>query len=102
MRSFLRRHSEFVGHVAVMMSGKSLAAIIALVAMPIVARLFVPSDFGIAAMFASIVGIISSVASLRYASAIVLPKEEPEATTLMAFSYRVTLLVFLVMLVGRY
>jgi O-antigen/teichoic acid export membrane protein len=78
-----------------MMSGKTVAAVIAFVTVPIVARLFEPSDFGIAALFMSIVGIISNVSTLRYEGAIVLPKEEEEALTLMAFAYRV-LLVFLV------
>jgi O-antigen/teichoic acid export membrane protein len=48
MRSILRANSEFIGNVAVMMSGKTIAAVIALFTMPIVARLFVPSDFGVA------------------------------------------------------
>lgn len=89
MRSFLVKHREFIGNVAIMMSGKTTASLIALVTMPIVARLFAPSDFGIAAMFVSIIGIVSTVGSLRYGAALVLPKDKPEALTLMALSYRV-------------
>jgi O-antigen/teichoic acid export membrane protein len=104
MRSILRANSEFIGNVAVMMSGKTIAAVIALFTMPIVARLFVPSDFGVAAVFASITGILSSVASLRYAAAIVLPKDRNEAIQIMAFSHRIVFLacVFLVALIGIY
>jgi O-antigen/teichoic acid export membrane protein len=94
-RKFLARHLKFVGNVATMMSGKVVAAGIAFVTMPIVARLFTPEDFGVAALFLSIVGILSTFSSLRYEAALVLPKNDEEALTLLAFAYRV-LLVFLV------
>lgn len=97
MRSIFQTHSEFIGNVAVMMSGKTIAAAIALITMPIVARLFTPADFGVAAVFASITGIVSSVASLRYAAAIVLPQSAEEAGQIMAFSYRVMLFVCLLL-----
>ena len=71
------------------MAGRVVAAGIALVTMPIVARLFTPGDFGVAALFMSIIGIISTVSALRYEGALVLPKEDEEALTLMAFAYRV-------------
>jgi len=81
------------------MSGRAVAAGIALVTMPIVARLFTPGDFGVASMFLSIVGIISHVSALRYEGALVLPKEEEEALTLMAFAYRVLFTFFIALLV---
>lgn len=73
------------------MSGKSLAAIIALATVPIIARLFSPADFGAAAIFLSTVGIASTVATLRYGRAIVLPKFELTATRLFGFSHRVSI-----------
>lgn len=102
MRSFLKKHTEFISHVAILISGRALAAAIALITMPIVARLFLPSDFGVAAMFVAVSSIIASVASLRYGSAVVLPKEHTEAVLLMAFAYRVmftTCIVLFVLLV---
>ena len=93
MRHFLTRHAEILRNVAILISGKTVAAIIALAAVPIIARLFVPADFGVAAIFASITGIASSVATLRYGTAIVLPEGESEAASIMAFSYRVLLTV---------
>ena len=93
MRNFFARHTEFVGNVAILMSGKTTAALIALFTMPIVSRLFTPDDFGVAAMFASIIGIASNGASLRYEAAVALPKEEAEAITLMAVAYRILFFV---------
>jgi O-antigen/teichoic acid export membrane protein len=94
----LTRHKAFLGNVATMMSGKSIAAAIALLTMPVIARLFSASDFGIAALFLSLSVIGSNVGALRYEGALVLPKQEPEALLLMAFAYRVMAAVCLVLL----
>lgn len=96
---FLSRHRKFIGHVATMMSGKTVAAAIALFTTPIVARLFEPSAFGIAAMFVSIVSMTTNIASLRYEVAFSLPKEEQEARLLVALAYRIMFAVCTTMLV---
>jgi O-antigen/teichoic acid export membrane protein len=85
-----------------MMSGKSLAALIALLTMPIIARLFTPEHFGVAAVFMSIVGVVSSVGTLRYAAAIVLPKDESEAIDIMALAYRISLAICTLVLVSLF
>jgi O-antigen/teichoic acid export membrane protein len=82
-----------------MMSGKSLAGVIGLLTMPIVARLFSASDFGVAALFLSLSVIVANVAALRYEMALVLPKEEPEALLLLAVAYRILIACCLVLLV---
>lgn len=86
---FLAKHTEFVGNVATMMSGRAVAAAIALVTTPIVARLFQPGDFGVVAVFISIISISLTVATLRYELALVLPVKEAEATSLLAFTYSI-------------
>lgn len=95
----LHKHRTFIGNIAAMMSGKTLAAAIALVTMPIVARLFSPDDFGVAAAFLALVGIVSNIGTLRYERALVLPKADAEAIVLMALTYRILLGVCLLMLV---
>jgi len=99
MRSFFVKHTEFIGNVAIMMSGRMIAALVALFTVPIVARLFTPDDFGVAAMFVSIVGIVSTIASLRYGATLMLPKDDAEATKLMALSYRITIFVCFLLLI---
>jgi len=100
MRSFFNRHREFIGHVAVLMSGRTLAALIALGTTPIVARLFTPADFGVAAVFFSIISIIAQGSSLRYEGAIALPKGHDEALAIMALAYRILLGVTTLLLVS--
>jgi len=55
-------------------------------AAPIVARLFAPEAFGVAALFASIAGIIGVVACQRYELSIMLPKTDEEAANLLGLS----------------
>ena len=104
MHKFFARHIEFVGNLAIMMSGKTIAAAIGFLALPVVARLFLPSDFGVAAMFVSIVGIVSSVATLSYGAALVLPREDHDAMVLLAFVFRVlaSVCVIFFVLLGIY
>ncbi|MGH8168640.1 MAG: oligosaccharide flippase family protein, partial [Woeseiaceae bacterium] len=85
----LRRHRAFVADFATMMSGKSISASIALFTMPIVARFFTPTDFGIAAVYLSIIGIASNIAAFRYETALVLPKDHEQAQLLLVLCYRV-------------
>ncbi len=99
MFSVLKKHKVFLGHVATMMSGKSIASAIALLTMPIIARLFSPEDFGVAAIFLSLSVFVSNVGTLRYESALVLPKQEPEALLLMALAYRLMATLCIVMLI---
>jgi len=60
---------------------------------PIVARLFAPEAFGVAALFASITGIIGVVACLRYELAIMLPKTDEEAANLLGLSIFFALII---------
>ncbi|CAN5295745.1 oligosaccharide flippase family protein [soil metagenome] len=102
--SVFKRHGVFMANVATMVSGKTAAAAIALLTMPIIARLFTPEDFGVAALFLSLAVIISNVGALRYEVALVLPKEESEALVLLAFTYRALIAISaaLLLLVAAY
>jgi lipopolysaccharide exporter len=93
----LSKHFDFVRNVATMMSGRSIAAGIALVTMPIVARLYDPGDFGVAAVFLSLIGMISTFSALRYDAAVVLPEDDEEALDLAAVGFRILFLISLVL-----
>ena len=93
-----KRHKTFVGHIALLMSGKVVAAAIALVLTPVIARLFDPGDFGIAALFFSLSTMLGSVASLRYENALVIAKDEADALPLLSMTFRVLISVCLVLL----
>jgi len=94
-----------LGNLSKMMTGTMIAQLIALLTQPVVARLYTDSHLGLLATFMAIPTIVASVSSLRYDMAIVLPKENSEAGTLMRFSLllsgAVSALLALVGLLGR-
>jgi lipopolysaccharide exporter len=93
LRRRFERHSEFIGNFATLMSGRAAAGAIALVTMPIVSRLFTPEHFGVAALFVAVVSLIATISTLKYDLAIVLPADDREALTIMAFSYHLVFFV---------
>ena len=78
--------STFAGNVLKLVTGSVFAQGLGVLVAPIVARLFAPEAFGVAALFASITGIIGVVACLRYELAIMLPKTDGEAANLLCLS----------------
>ena len=84
---FLRlRRSRFVGNVLTLASGTAVSQLITIVAIPLISRLFDPDEFGVAALFLSIVTLLSVVATLRFEKAIVLPKSDDTAVNLFMLS----------------
>ena len=85
--------SDFVKNVATVMSGVAIAQAVTLLAMPFLARLYTPHDFGLWALFLSIVNIIGSISTARFEMAIILPKEDDDAVNLLASSVIISLIV---------
>lgn len=88
-----RKKTSFAGDVFTLVSGTTLAQILTILVAPILTRIFSPEDFGLQALFLSIVGIISVIACLRYELSIMLPESDEEAANLLALSLLITLIV---------
>jgi O-antigen/teichoic acid export membrane protein len=80
------RPSSFVSDVLKLVGGTTFAQALAILAAPILTRLYAPEAFGMAALFAAITGIITVVSCLRYELAIMLPKKDEEAANLLGLS----------------
>lgn len=78
--------SSLKTNIIKLVSGNGATSLITLIAMPIITRYYPPEAFGMAALFASIIGIVGVVACLRYEMAIILPDNETEANNLLALS----------------
>ena len=82
----LRRGSNFTRGVAVLSLAMAASQGLVVLASPLVTRLYDPEDFGVFAIYASLVAVGSVVASLRYELAIPLPEEEDTAMNLLVLS----------------
>lgn len=76
----------FAANIAKLLSGAMVGMAISFLAMPILSRLYTPDDYGLFGIITSFVGIFTAVASFRYSMAIILPKENDEATDLLVLS----------------
>lgn len=89
------RTSSFLKNILVVMAGTGGAQIISIVLVPVISRLFSPSDFGISGSFAAVAGIIGAGVTLEYSQAVMLPKEREDALGLLAVSFTCTAAVTL-------
>ena len=85
--------SSFAGNVLKLVTGSVFAQGLGVLVAPIVARLFAPEAFGVAALFVSITGIISVVACLRYELSLMLPETDEEAVNLLGASLFFVLII---------
>ena len=72
----------FVKNVGVLVGGTAFSQLIALIALPFLTRLYTPDDFGVLAVYTSLLSLISVIACLRFEIAIPLPKKEKDAAAL--------------------
>lgn len=83
----------FARAVGVLVGGTALGNAITAAAMPALTRLYTPAEFGLLAVFSSLVGIASVAACLRYEIAITMPESESVAAHLVAVSAAAALVV---------
>ncbi len=88
-----KQSTSFTENVLKLVTGSVVARGLGVLAAPIVTRLFAPEEFGVAALFASIIGIISVAACLRYDLSIMLPKTDEEAANLLGLSLFFVLII---------
>ncbi len=86
-----RRHGGFLKDVAQLGSGTALAQGLMMLSMPVLSRLYDPDAFGIAAVYLSILMVLSVISGLRYELAVLLPEEEQDAADLFRLHLVLTL-----------
>lgn len=85
IKSFFAKRS-FLLNIATLVSGTAISQAILFLVTPFLTRLYTPEEFGIFALYISIVTIISTVSTLKYEIAIMLPREEKDAQALLFLS----------------
>ena len=96
---FFKKNSS-IRNISMIAGGTAIAQGINILSTPILSRMYSPEDFGIAAVFISVVSILSVIASLRYELAIPLPKSDryADAAVLLSFSIQFTFVIVLAIL----
>jgi lipopolysaccharide exporter len=90
--------SVFVKNLSVVMTGTAVAQAIGFALSPVVSRLFTPQDFGIVGSFTAVLGVVATFVTLQYSNAIILPKEDKDAASVLAVSITCAALFSLLLL----
>ncbi|MCF6244303.1 MAG: oligosaccharide flippase family protein [Sulfurovum sp.] len=93
MLNKLKPKSEFSRNVLTLMTGTTIAQAIPIAISPILTRIYTPEDFGMFALYASIVSLLAIIINGKYDMAIVLPKEEKEAFNIFILSLLITFFI---------
>lgn len=89
-----------MGAVSSLVSAGAAGQLVLIAVMPLVTRLYAPGEFGVAAVFGALLGVLLMVASLRYELAIGLPHSDKHAQLLVRLSLGLaTLSGFMVLLI---
>ncbi len=80
------KKSKFIRNVTVVASGTVIAQVIAMLSIPIIARIYGPESIGILGVFVAITAIVTKISGLTYPVAIVLPNKDEEAKILVKAS----------------
>jgi O-antigen/teichoic acid export membrane protein len=84
--SLVLPRGRFARSVTLLAGGTALGQAITVLVSPILTRLYTPEDFGVFGVYASILGIVTVVASLRYEYALPLPKMTRLLLTFWSFA----------------
>lgn len=82
--------SEFARSVLVLLTGTAFAQAIPLIISPVLTRLYSPDEFGAYAMYAAIVSVLLVMATGQYENAVLLPKKEQHAFSLVVLAGMLT------------
>lgn len=85
--------NSFARGVVVLSGGTSAAQLVVLLVAPLLTRLYSPEDFGVLAVYVSILSLLSVIATFKYELAIPLPEDEGEVAALTLLSFLILLVV---------
>jgi len=85
--------SEFLKHFLMLFSGSLTAHLIPIIIIPVLTRLFSAEIFGIYFVYSAMVMVLSTLSTMQYELAIVLPQEDDEALVLLLISFIMAILI---------
>lgn len=103
IREFLARlQTDFISKASILLSGTVFSQVSLILASPVLTRLYGPSDFGEYALFTSLSGLVASISTGQYESAILLTKSKSESINLACVPIALATLVsfYLLLLTG--
>lgn len=91
--------SAYAKNVLTLMTGTSLAQAIPIAISPILTRIYTPEEFGVFALYMAIASILTVLVTGRYEMAILLPKKDRDAMSLVALSIALSFFISIILLI---
>lgn len=92
---FFGKPNAIFNGIITLAKGALLARALSIACIPILTRLYSPEDYGVLALYVSLVVILAPILSLRYVQAIPLPKTDALALNIISLSLRLILVTSL-------
>lgn len=86
-RSDNSQQESFAFDVLTLAGGTTFAQILTILSVPVLTRMYGPEDFGVWALYSSIISIISVIICMRYEYSIMLPELDEDAINLLGVSF---------------
>jgi O-antigen/teichoic acid export membrane protein len=95
------KDSEILRNTSILVSGTALAQVIPVILQPLLRRYYSAETFGAYSVYLSLIGIFSIIASFKYELAIVLPRKDRDATSVLILSILISLIfsIFLALII---
>ena len=84
--SKLKNHGSSLQQISFVVGGTFVAQVINIVILPVLSRIYSPADFGVIAVYSSMIFILSEVSGFRYHLAIPMPRQQRYAHALVYLS----------------
>lgn len=91
--SRLSTTNSALSQVSFVAGGTVVAQILGVLVLPIVSRIYSPADFGVMAVYSSVIAILSELSGFRYYLAIPLPKQKRYAHALVLLSFTLQIII---------
>ena len=92
--------SEIIRNSSIILGGNVLGQFIALLAYPILTRIYSEAEFGIFAAFMSVCVLLTTLGTGRYEESLVVAKDRKETVNLMGFSLKLLIFFSLFLFIG--
>lgn len=91
---------ELGRNILVVANSNMVAQAIVMLSMPVLTRLYTPSDFGVLAVFSAVLSMLTVLATLRYDWTLPIPEKDEEAIHLLVLSLFVVLVMGVLLSLG--
>ncbi len=85
--------NEFNRHASILTIGTAISQAVAILATPILSRIYTPTQYGVLALYMSVVSVVAILVTLRYEVRILLPPKDVEGRNVLTVALILTLLL---------